>query len=137
MASKPVGVDQIGQHPRIPTIRLGSGDGVALPIAAGRQRVHGDHLKAGRHQRPDQQPPVGLDPDHHLGRVAHMHRDELMQPRHPSHPVSDPLTGQHPPISGHHTHVMVTLGPIDPDQQHGGSLLVSTPALGLEGAAAT
>jgi hypothetical protein len=27
---------------------------------------------------------------------------------------------------------MVTLGPIDPDQQHGGSLLVSTPALGLE-----
>jgi hypothetical protein len=32
---------------------------------------------------------------------------------------------------------MVTLGPIDPDQQHSGSLLVSTLALGLEGTAAT
>jgi hypothetical protein len=27
---------------------------------------------------------------------------------------------------------MVALGPIDPDQQHGGSLLVSIPGLGLE-----
>jgi hypothetical protein len=32
---------------------------------------------------------------------------------------------------------VVALGPIDPDQQHRGSLLVSIPALGLEETAAT
>jgi hypothetical protein len=42
MASKPVGVDQIGQHPRIATIRLGLGDGMPFPIAAGRQRIDRD-----------------------------------------------------------------------------------------------
>src|SRR5215213_9835305 len=49
-----VGADQVGQHPGIPTVRLGPRDGVALPIAAGRQRVHRHHLVAGRDQRPDQ-----------------------------------------------------------------------------------
>jgi hypothetical protein len=44
--------------------------------------------------------------------------DELVQPSHPSHPIGDPLTGQHPTVGGHQAHVMVTLGPIDPDQQH-------------------
>lgn len=127
-----VGADQIGQHPRIPAVRLGPGDGVALSIAAGRQRIDRDHLVAGRHQRPDQQASVGLDPDHHLGRVARIHRDELVQPGHPGHPIGDSLTGQHAPVGGHQAHVMVALGPIDPDQQHGSSFLVSTPAIGLE-----
>jgi hypothetical protein len=82
----PVGADQIGQHSRIPAIRLGPRDGGALPVAAGRQRIDRDHLVAGRHQCPHQQPPVGLDPDHHLGRVAGMAGDELVQPGHPGHP---------------------------------------------------
>jgi hypothetical protein len=113
-----VGADQIGQHPRIPTIRLGPGDGVAFPIPAGRQRINRHHLIASHHQCPDQQPPVGLDPDHHLGRVAGMAGDELVQPSRTHHPIDDPLAGQHLAVGGHHTHVMVTLGPIDPDQQH-------------------
>ena len=113
-----VGADQVGQHPRIPTVRLGPRDGVALPIAAGRQRVHRHHLIADRHQRPDQQPPVSLDPDHHLGRVAGIAGDELVQSSHAHHPIDNPLAGQHPAVGGHHTHIMVTLGPINPDQQH-------------------
>jgi hypothetical protein len=54
-----VGADQISQHPRIGPVGLGPRDGVPLPIAARRQRVHREDLVAGRDQRPDQQPPVG------------------------------------------------------------------------------
>ena len=50
--------------------------------------------------------------------------DELVQPGHSDHPLGDPLAGQHAPVGGHHAHVMVALGPVDPDQQHSGSLLV-------------
>jgi hypothetical protein len=62
--------------------------------------------------------PIGLDPDHHLGRVAGMAGDQLVQPGHARHPIRDPLGDQHLAVGRHHTHVMVALGPIDPDQQH-------------------
>jgi hypothetical protein len=81
--------------------------------------------------------PVGLDPDHHFRWLLRPGGDQLVQPGHACHPVGDTLAGQHAPVGSHHAHVMVALGPIDPDQQHGGSFLVSIPALGLEGAAAT
>jgi hypothetical protein len=60
-----------------------------------------------------------------------------VQPSQARHPVRDALDGQHLAVGGHHAHVMVTLCPVDPDQQHGGSLLVYDAALGLEEAAAT
>jgi hypothetical protein len=47
-----------------------------------------------------------------------------MQPSHPGHPIADPLGGQHLAVGGHHAHIMVALGPIDPNQQHRSSLLV-------------
>jgi hypothetical protein len=62
--------------------------------------------------------------------------DELVQPGDSGHPVGNPLAGQHLPVGGHDAHVMVALGPVDPDQQHR-QLLVSTFASGLEEAAAT
>jgi hypothetical protein len=60
-----------------------------------------------------------------------------VQPGHPSHPIGDPLAGQHAPVGSHHAHVVVALGPIDPDQQHRGSLLVSTLRSASRGTAAT
>jgi hypothetical protein len=50
--------------------------------------------------------------------------DELVQPGQARQSISDPLGGQHLAVGGHHAQVMVTLGPIDPDQQHRSSLLV-------------
>jgi hypothetical protein len=47
-----------------------------------------------------------------------MASNELVQPGRPSHPIGDPLPGQHPAVGGHQAQVMVALGPIDPDQQH-------------------
>jgi hypothetical protein len=44
--------------------------------------------------------------------------DELVQLGHPDHPVRDALNGQHLTVGGHHAHIMVALGPVDPDQQH-------------------
>jgi hypothetical protein len=41
-----------------------------------------------------------------------------VQPGQAGHPIGDPLAGQHAPIGSHHAHVMVALGPIDPNQQH-------------------
>ena len=59
---------------------------MAAAITAHRMRVDRIDLVAGGQQRPHQQAPVGLDPDHHLGRVAGMAGDELVQPGHPGHP---------------------------------------------------
>jgi hypothetical protein len=91
---------------------------VALPVAAGRQGVDRDHLVAGCDQGSHQQAPVGLDPDHHLGRVAGVASDELVQPGQARQSIGDPLGGQHLAVDGHQAHVMMALGPIDPDQQH-------------------
>jgi hypothetical protein len=113
-----VGAHQIDQHPSIPTVGLGPRGGVPLSVAAGRQRVDRDHLVAGRDQRPYQQAPVGFDPDHHLGRVADVHGDQLVQPSHAHHPISDPLAGHRPAVGGHDADVVVAFCPIDPDQQH-------------------
>jgi hypothetical protein len=67
-----------------------------------------------------------------------MHGDQLVQPGQPGHPIGDPLGGQHLAVGGHDAHVMVTLGPIDPDQQHRQLLLISTLfAPGRRRAAAT
>ena len=118
----PVGADQIGQHPRIPTVGLGPRGGVPLPVAAGRQRIDRIHPVAGPDQRADQQAPVGLDPDHHLGRFLRPRAHQLVQPGHPGHPISDPLAGQHASVGGHDAHIMVALRPIDPDKQHRGPL---------------
>jgi hypothetical protein len=110
---------------------------MALPIAAGRQRVDRDHLVASGDQRPDQQPPVGLDPDHHLGRVAGMAGDELVQPSHPSHPIGDPLAASTPPSAAiRHTSWWRSAQSI-PTSNTASSLLVSTPTSSLEEAAAT
>jgi hypothetical protein len=64
-----VGADQIGQDLRIAAVGLGPRAAMPAAVAVDHLRVDRIHLVAGGHQRPDEQPAVGLDPDRHLRRV--------------------------------------------------------------------
>jgi hypothetical protein len=97
---------------------------MALPIAAGRQRVDPIDLVASSGQRADQQPPVGLDPDDDSGRLLSMVSDQLMQPGHALDPIRHPSRGQQLTIVGEQAHVMVSLGPVDPNKDHPNLLLL-------------
>lgn len=88
-----ISADQIGQHPRIPTVGLGPGGGMPLPVAAGRQRVDPLDLVASSGQRADQQPSIGLDPNHHLPGLLSMVSDQLVQPSHALDPIRHPSGG--------------------------------------------
>jgi hypothetical protein len=68
----PVGSHQVRQHHGVSAIRLFLRDGVAIPIAAGRQRVDGVDRVAGGLQGPHHQPMWRLDADHHLRRALGM-----------------------------------------------------------------
>jgi hypothetical protein len=67
-----IGADQIGQHLGVPAVGLGPGAAVPVAVAAHGVRIDRIYLVAGGQQRPDEQPPVGLDPDRHLRRVLGM-----------------------------------------------------------------
>jgi hypothetical protein len=73
---------------------------VPAAVAAHHLRVDRIHLVASGHQRPDQQPPVGLDP----------HRD--------------PPGGQHGSVLIQQAQVMVAFAPVHPKKQHGSLLLL-------------
>jgi hypothetical protein len=73
-----VGADQVGQHLGIAAVGLGPRAAMAA-VAAHGMRVDRIHLVASGQQRPDQQPPVGLDPDHHLRWVLGMGSHQGMQ----------------------------------------------------------
>jgi hypothetical protein len=51
-------------------------------------------LVAGRHQRPDQQTPVGLDSDRHLPGLLDMGGYQRMQLPHPRQAIGDPAGRQ-------------------------------------------
>jgi hypothetical protein len=113
----PVGPDQVGQHLGVPRIRLGARDGVAVAIAADGQRVDRVQLVAGRHQRAHEQATVGLGPYHHLGRILSMGGEQLMQRGQPGQPLRHP-PGRHDLAAlAHDGHIMMFLGPIEPDEQ--------------------
>jgi hypothetical protein len=61
---------------------------MAFPIASRSQRVHGIDVVAGRDERPDEQTPVQLDPDHHLAGILGMPGDQRMQLCNPPTPSS-------------------------------------------------
>jgi hypothetical protein len=52
-------------------------------------------LVAGRQQRPNQQPPVSLDPDHHLPWILCMGGHQGVQLPHPGQPIGDPPSREH------------------------------------------
>jgi hypothetical protein len=114
----PVGPDQVGQHLGVPRIGLGPRHLVAVAVAADRQRIDGIDLVAGRHQRPHKQATVGLGPHHHLGRVLDLGGQQLVEHGQPGQPLGNPLPSGHAAELVHHHHVMVLLGPVQPDKQH-------------------
>ena len=43
--------------------------------------------------------------------------DQIMDLGDPGQIVADPTLGPHPTIGTHHTHIVMLLGPINPDEQ--------------------
>jgi hypothetical protein len=115
----PVGADQVGQHLGVAAVGLGPQAPVAPPVAAHHLRVDRIDLVAGGHQRPDQQPAVGLDPDHRLLRLVGMGGHQRVQLPCPGQPVRDPSGGQQAAVLVQQAHVMAAPAPVHPDEQHG------------------
>lgn len=99
-------------------------------VTGHRQGVDRMHLVAGREQRLHPPPSVGLDPDHHRGRLllAEVIGDQRVQRGHPGHPFGQPPAGQPPTRFVLHFHIVVSLGPVVTDEQHAVSLPLGTGA---------
>jgi hypothetical protein len=116
-----VGADQIGEQLGVAGVRLGPRGGVAVAVAADRQRVHCIDPVPGRKQRPDQQPAVGLDPDHHLLELLGVLADQFVQPAHALQPVWNAALAQHLAQLVEQADVMVGLSPINPNEDQSAS----------------
>jgi hypothetical protein len=92
---------------------------VAAAVAAHHLRVDRVDLVAGGQQGSDQQAPVGLDPDRHLGRVLGVGGDQRVQLPDPGQPVGNPPNREHVAVLVQQAQVMVALAPVHPDKQHG------------------
>ena len=88
-----VGPDQIGQHLGIAAVGLGPAAAMAAAVVADHLRVDRIHLITSGHQRPDQQPAVGLDPDRHLRRFLGMGGHQRVQFPHSGQPIGDSAGG--------------------------------------------
>jgi hypothetical protein len=118
----PVGADQVGQHLGIGAVGLGPRDPVAAAVAAHHLRVDPVDLVAGGQQRPHQQPPVGLDADHHLPRLLGMGGDQAVQFAYAGQPVGNPPGRQHTAVLVQQARVMAVLAPVDSQEPHGALL---------------
>jgi hypothetical protein len=114
----PIGTDQIGQHLGVTAVGLAARCGVAVAVAVHRHRVDRVHLVAGSDQRADQQPAVGLDPDHDLVRLLGMTRDALVEPADTGRTVTDLELLQRGPLGVEDAHLVGVLGPVDPNVDH-------------------
>jgi hypothetical protein len=83
-----VGTHQIGQHQRVARIALGPSRGVPVAVPAHAHRVDRIDVIAGLDQRRDPHAAVGLDPDHHLARLASVLGQQRVQLGDPSHAFS-------------------------------------------------
>jgi hypothetical protein len=97
---------------------------MAAPVAADDLGIDRIDPVAGRHQRPDQQTPVGLDADRHLPGLLGMGGYQPMQLPHPRQAIRDPAGRQDAAVLVEQAQVMVGLAPVHP-QIHHGSLLRS------------
>ncbi len=114
----PVGADQICQHFGVTGIGLSARQVVPVPVTRHRHRVDPIHLIPRRHQRFDPQPPVGLDPDHHLTRFINNPRHQVVEPPNPFQAFREPPTRQPAPRFIHHMDIMVSLRPIVTYKDH-------------------
>jgi hypothetical protein len=63
-------------------------------------------------------PPVGLDADHHLGRVIDLGADQLVEASNALHPLGQSGLGQPLALLVHDLHIVVGLGPVHPYEDH-------------------
>ncbi len=91
---------------------------MAVPIARRRHRVDRVQLVAGRHQGGDEQTPVGLDADYHLGRILRVGADQLVEASNAVHPFRQPGLGQPPALPVCHVHVVMGLRPVHSYKDH-------------------
>ena len=120
-----IGTHQVCQHLHVAGIALGARHRMAVAVATAGQRIDGIDRVARRHQRPDPQPAVGLDPDYHL----RWGLGELGQQRVQLSDARGAL-GEVPPDQAlallvKHHHVVMGLRPIVPDEDHRAPLLAN------------
>ena len=89
-----------------------------VPVTRGGQRVDREHLIPRGDQRRDEQPPVSLDPDHHLARIVAVPGGQLMEPGDPLHTLGQPPAGQPPALRIHQQNVMMSLSPVNSSKDH-------------------
>ena len=111
------GAHHVGEAVRVAGVALRARDCVPLPVAGQLQRVDRVHLVAGGDEGPHPGAPVGLDPDHDLGRLGVLGQvpaDELVQPGDAGHALREPRPAE--PAAGLvlDLHVVVVLGPVVP-----------------------
>ena len=101
---------------------------MTVPISRRRHRVDRVELIAGRHQRGDEQTPVGLDADHHLGWLLDKRADQLVEPGDAVHPFRQP--GLAEPLADlvGHVHIVVGLSPVHSYENHPVASRSSKPA---------
>ena len=87
---------------------------MAAAVAADDLGVDRIDLVAGGHQRPDQQPAVGLDPDRHLPGLVSTTGHQRMQLPHPRQTIRDPAGGQDAAVLVEQAQVMVALAQSTP-----------------------
>lgn len=114
----PVGAHQVSQDLGVAAVGLGARDRMPVAVAADRQRVDPIHLVAGGQQRPNQQPPVGLDPDHDLLGILGIAGKQSVQLGDADQPIGDAALGQHRALRVEQADVVVPLGPVHSDEQH-------------------
>ena len=87
---------------------------MAAAVAADDLGVDRIDLVAGGHQRPDQQPAVGLDPDRHLAWGLGMGRDQGVQLANPGQSIGDPPRREQGAVLVEQAQVMVALAQSTP-----------------------
>jgi hypothetical protein len=115
-----VGAHQIGQHFRVRRVRLAARHPMAVAVTVDRLGVDGEHLIARGHQRPHEQPAIGLSAHHHLGGIIDELNDQRVEPGDTLHPLLQPRRRQPLAVSIEHHNVVVILRPVMPneDQRH-------------------
>ena len=124
---RPVHPDDLSQQMSIRGIRLRPRRRMPLPIARHLHRVDRIDGVTGGQQRLHPRPPLGLDPNLHLIRLARrvkMFRDQLVQRGDSGQSLRQPPPGQQPPGIIFDLDVVIGLSPIVADKQHSAPPLV-------------
>ena len=99
-----VGAHEISEHPRVTVVGLGPAHRVALAVAGRGQRIDRIDRIAGGHESTDEQAPVGLDADDHVGRSLGVLPDPGVESGTPSRPSGmRQLMSASPSLSSRHT----------------------------------